>query len=260
MLIVERQRRIVRILKESGSAQLDDLAGALGVSASTIRRDLEALERRKLIERTHGGAIYRGEQSESADHRGEALSSRIGEHVREKQAIARWVAAMVQPHMTLLLDGGSTVVYAARAITVRPLQVVTNSLVIANHFADEDEVELVLVGGYLYPRAGVMVGPIATGCLADLYADLCFFSLAAIHESAAYNINMDMARVEQMMIQQAARSVLLMDSSKFGRKSLVRVCGLSEVDQIVTDAGVSGEWSGRLGERLVVVPSRSPSL
>lgn len=183
---------------------------------------------------------------------GPTLSARIGEHVAAKQAIARHVAAEIQPHMTLFLDGGSTVIYAARAIIARPLQVVTNSLAIAHHFADDEEVELVLTGGYLYPRAGVTVGPIATGCLSDLHADLCLFSLAAIHEDAAYNINMDMARVEQVMMRQAARSMLLMDSSKFGRKSLVRVCGLDEVDRIVTDAGIDPAWRDRLGDRLAV--------
>src|SRR5690606_31979693 len=93
----------------------------------------------------------------------------------------------------------------------------------------------------------------ATGTLADLYADLCLFSLAAIHEDSAYNINLDMARVEQIMLQQAARSIMLMDATKFGRKSLVRVCSLTEVDQIVTDAGIAPSWRGQLGDRLVVV-------
>lgn len=255
MLIVERHNRLVDILRQRGSAQLDELASALSVSASTVRRDLEALEKRGLVERTHGGAVFRAERPASADSIGQTLSTRINEHISAKEAIGRHVAERIQPHMTLLLDGGSTVIYAARAITVRPLQIVTNSLAIAHHFADDDEVELVLAGGYLYPRAGVTVGPIATGCLTDLHADLCLFSLAAIHEDAAYNINMDMARVEQVMMRQAARSLLLMDASKFGRKSLVRVCGLDEVDEIISDNAIDTTWRERLGDRLTIAPS-----
>ncbi|MEX0775313.1 MAG: DeoR/GlpR family DNA-binding transcription regulator [Phycisphaeraceae bacterium] len=255
MLIVERQDHLLETLRRQGVAQLEELARELDVSVSTVRRDLETMERRGIVERTHGGAIYRGEPSEppgGGEPASTPLSARMNEHVAQKQAIGRAAAAMVQPHMTLLLDGGSTVIYAARQIIARPLQVVTNSLSIANHFADQEDVELLLVGGSFYPRTGVTFGPIATGSLADLHADLLFYSLAGIYSEEAYNINLVMAEVEQVMMRQAAQSVMLMDSSKFGRKSLVRVCGLAEVHRIITDGGVGEEWRQQLGERLVV--------
>ena len=251
MLIVERQKKLLDLLREHGAAELDDLAQALSVSSSTIRRDLESLERQGLVKRTHGGAIYR--QFSESGQGAEAVAARMHERVAQKQAIARYVARLVQPHMTVLLDGGSTVVHAAQAIEARPIQVVTNSLSVANLFADDEQVELLVIGGNLYGRTGVLVGPIATGCLADLHADLLLFSLAGLYDEAAFNINLTMAQVEQVMIQQAARAMMLMDSSKFGRKSLVRVCGLDEVDSIVTDTGVRGDWRKDLGERLVVV-------
>lgn len=260
MLIVERQQRVLEILRARRAAELDELARELDVSASTIRRDLESLESRGLVERTHGGAVYRGDTAEprKADitpgqSTSTALAERMNESVAAKMAIARYAASQVRPQMTVLLDGGSTVIYAAQQITARPIQVVTNSLAVANLFADE-EVELILIGGTLYPRTGVMVGPIASGCLADLHADLLLFSLAGIHGDEAFNQNLAMAQVEQAMLRQAARSILLMDSTKFGRKSLARVCGLSEVDQIVTDSNIDAAWRERLGERLVVAP------
>ena len=253
MLIINRQQRLIELLRDQKTAELEDLARQLEVSGSTIRRDLEALEKQGVVARTHGGAIYRGEEAVRKSEGTEtALTARMGEKVEAKQAIARYAASLVQPNMTLLLDGGSTVIYACHLIVVRPLQVVTNSLAVAGHFADDKQVEVTLVGGRLYPRTGVMIGPIATGCLADLHADLCLFSAAAVHEDAAYNINLDMARVEQVMIQQAARSILLMDSSKFGRMSLVRICSLGEVDRIVTDEAIDPSWTERLGERLVI--------
>jgi DeoR/GlpR family transcriptional regulator of sugar metabolism len=154
--------------------------------------------------------------------------------------------------MTVLLDGGSTVLLAAQQIEARPIQVVTNSLSIAQHFADDEQAELMLIGGNLYPRSGVMVGPIATRCLSDLHADLLLFSLAGAFDDGFYNQNLAMAEIEQTMIRQAARSVLLMDSSKFGRKSLARVCGAEDVEAVLTDAGVSERWRKQFGERLVV--------
>jgi DeoR/GlpR family transcriptional regulator of sugar metabolism len=164
---------------------------------------------------------------------------------------------MVQPQMTVLLDGGSTVVYTAQQIVARPIQVVTNSLAVAGIFADDDQVELLVIGGNLYPRTGVLVGSIATGCLADLHADVLLFSLAGIFGNEAFNQNLMMAQVEQAMLRQAVVSMMLMDSSKFGRKSLARVCGLEEVDHIITDAGVDQTWRDQLGHRLVTVPDAS---
>lgn len=255
MLIVERQKRLLEMLRERGNAQLEDLSQALGVSVSTVRRDLDTMADRGVVERTHGGAVYRGTANGHADEPRSsrwALSVRMGERVQAKRAIGAAAAALVQPHMTLLMDGGSTVVFAAEQITARPLQIVTNSLSIANHFADDEQVELVLLGGSLYPRTEVTVGSITTGCMADLHADLLFFSLAGVYGDAAFNINLDMARVEQVMMQQAAESVLLMDASKFGRKSLVRVCGLGEVDRIITDDEIDAEWRDSLGDQLQV--------
>ena len=251
MLIIERHQHLLSILRTSGTAQLEDLARQLGVSASTVRRDLEQLEARGLVERTRAGAIYR---EPTAAEPAIALARRMNENVAAKEAIARVAGDLVQPHMTVLLDGGSTVVYAARRIRARPIQVVTNSLHIANHFSDDDQVELLLVGGSLYPRTGVLVGAIATGCLADLHADLLLFSLAGIYEHEAFNINLPMAEAEQVMMQQAARSVLLMDASKFGRKSLVRVCGVDEVDQVIADANLDIAWRERFADRVVVAP------
>jgi DeoR family fructose operon transcriptional repressor len=267
MLIVERQQRVLQMLRDRKAMELEELARELDVSASTIRRDLDALEREGIVERTHGGAVYIGQkqdtdesiiqgngvgQTNGVNQPKVVLTERLQEEVDAKKAIGRYAAAQIEPHMTVILDGGSTVIYAAQQITARPLQVVTNSLAIANLFADDEQVELLVIGGSLYPRTGVMVGSFATGCLADLYADLTLFSLAGIYEDAAFNINLPMAQVEQLMTRQAARSLLLMDSSKFGRKSLVRVCGLSEVDQIVTDQGIDDTWRAQLGDRLIV--------
>lgn len=252
MLIVERQQRVLEILRQRKTVELEDLARELDVSSSTIRRDLEALEVRGIVERTHGGAVFKGESKTGGGTGNLPLAERMTEQVAAKTLIGRAAAAMVQPHMTVLLDGGSTVVYAARQITARPIQVVTNSLSIANIFADEEQVELVVIGGTLYPRTSVTVGPIATGSLAELHADLLLFSLAGIYGDEAFNINLTMAEVEQVMMRQAARSVMLMDAGKFGRKSLARVCRLDEVDRIITDPGIAPEWTEQLGERLVV--------
>ena len=250
MLIVERQERLIEILRQSRTAELEELARRLDVSASTVRRDLESLEEQGVVERTHGGVIYRGQTQQSSI----TLAERMQDNISQKQAIGAVAAAMIQPQMTVLLDGGSSVIYAAKQITARPIQVVTPGLGVANLFAEDDQVEVLLVGGSLYPRIGVTIGPIATGTLAELHADILLFSLAGIFDDEAFNSNLAMAQVEQVMMQQAARSVLLMDADKFGRKSLARVCGLSELDTIISDTNLSQDWRDRLGDRLTIAP------
>lgn len=247
MLIVERQKKLLDIIREQKTAQLEALAEALGVSSSTVRRDVETLEAQGVVERTHGGVIFRPRNTSSL-----ALEERMNEMVEAKRQIGAAAAKLVEPGMTVYIDGGSTVQYCIEQITARPLQVVTNSLTVANFFAADDRVELLVLGGSHYPRTGVLIGPITTAALAQLHADVMLFSCAGLFENEVFNSNLVMAEVEKIAIKQAARKVLLMDSTKFGRKSLARVCAVDEVDLIITDGAIHERWTKLLGERLAV--------
>jgi len=247
MLIVERQKKLLDMLKEQKSAQLEALAETLGVSSSTVRRDVEVLEEQGLVERTHGGVIFRPRSTASL-----ALEERMREQVDAKRQIGAAAAKLVDPGMTVYIDGGSTVHYCIEQITARPLQVVTNSLTVANHFAVDERVELLVLGGSHYPRTGVLIGPITTQALSNLHADLLFFSCAGMYETEVFNSSLVMAEVERMAIRQAARKILLIDSTKFGRKSLARICSVDELDLIITDNAVSEKWRRILGDRLQV--------
>lgn len=247
MLIVERQKRLLEILRERESAQLDALAEVLAVSSSTVRRDVEALEEQGLVERTHGGVVFRPRSTASL-----AFEDRMNAQVDEKRVIGAAAGKLVEPGMTVYIDGGSTMHYAIGFIQARPLQVVTNSLTVALRFADDDRVELLVLGGSHYPRTGVLIGPITTQALAGLHMDLMLFSCAGMYENEVFNSNLVMAEVERLAIRQAARKVLLLDSTKFGRKSLARVCSAEELDLIITDGGVNERWRKMLGDRVQV--------
>ncbi len=249
MLIVDRQKKLLDIIKLKQSASLDALAEELAVSSSTVRRDIDALQTQGLVETTRGGVIYRGRGTSSL-----ALDQRMAEQVQAKTAIGRAAAALIEPGMTVLFDGGSTIRYTLEQVLVRPLQVVTNSLTVAAHFANDEQVELLLLGGALYPRSGVLVGPITTQALADIHADLLLFSVAGIFETEVFNSNLAMAEIEKLAIKQAARRVLLADSTKFGRKSLARVCGVEDLDLIISDDNLGQAWQLRLADRLKIAP------
>ncbi len=247
MLIVDRQKKLLDIIKLKQSASLDALAEELAVSSSTVRRDIDALQSQGLVDTTRGGVIFRGRGSSSL-----ALDQRMSVQVQAKRAIGKVAAALIEPGMTVFFDGGSTIRYTVEQVEVRPLQVVTNSLSVATYFANDENVEMLLLGGALYPRSGVLVGPITTQALADIHADLLLFSVAGVYETDVFNSNLAMVEVEKLAIKQAARRVLLADSTKFGRKSLARVCSVEDLELIISDEYLGQAWQTTLADRLKI--------
>ena len=127
----------------------------------------------------------------------------MGYQLDAKRQIARAAATLVQPGETILIDGGTTTFYLAEELLGRPLQIVTNSLPIANLFLNDENVELILTGGLMYPRYGVLLGPTAENMLATIHTKTLFFSVAGIHDGMLYNQNLLLVQAEQRMMQQA---------------------------------------------------------
>jgi DeoR family fructose operon transcriptional repressor len=238
MLIAERQSRLRDMLCRRGMADLDTIAAELNVSQSTVRRDIEALEQIGVVERTHGGVIWIGDRP-TANSRPYAFHQRMSYQVDAKRQIARAARKLVQPGQTVLLDGGTTTFYLAQELLGQPLQLVTNSLPIANLFLNDENVELVLTGGLMYPRYGVLLGPMAENMLATIHTKTLFLSVAGIHDGVLYNQNVLLVQAERRMMQQAQQVVLLADSGKFGQQALSQLCPLAEIDVVVSDAALA---------------------
>jgi DeoR family fructose operon transcriptional repressor len=239
MLIAERQSRLRELIARRGMSDLDSLSAELQVSQSTVRRDIEMLEHGGLVERTHGGVIWIGEKRDGA--RPYAFDQRMNYRLDLKQQIARAAKPLVRPEQTILIDGGTTTFYLARELLGQSMQLVTNSLPIANLFLNDENVELVLTGGQVYPRYGVLLGPMAESALAGIHAQTLFLSAAGIHEGMLYNQNSMLVQAEKRMMQQVQKVVLLADSSKFGQQALSALCRLDEIDTIVTDSALTPE-------------------
>jgi DeoR/GlpR family transcriptional regulator of sugar metabolism len=239
MLIPERQFRLKELLAARGMANLDSLAAELAVSSSTVRRDVETLEQAGLVQRTHGGVVWVGDKQ--PDTRPYAFSQRMSYQVAAKRRIAKAAAQLVQPGETILIDGGTTTYYLAEELIGRSLQLVTNSLPIADLFLNDDKVELILTGGLMYPRYGVLLGPMAESSIAAIHTKTLFMSVAGVHEGAMYNQNVLLVQAERKMMAQAQQTVLLIDSTKFGHQALSQLGEVSEADTVVTDAGLPDE-------------------
>jgi DeoR/GlpR family transcriptional regulator of sugar metabolism len=239
MMIAERQSLLRQLLSQRGMADLETLAAELRVSSSTVRRDLEQLEQQGLVKRTHGGVVWIGDKTNGA--RPYAFDQRMGYQDEAKRAIARAARSLISPGQTVLIDGGTTTFYLAQELLGQQLQLVTNSLPIANLFLNDENVELILTGGLMYPRYGVLLGPTAENTLSTIHTKTLFLSVAGVHNGGMYNQNLLLVQSERRMMEQAQEVVLLIDSGKFGQQALARLGDLSEVDTVVTDPAVTDE-------------------
>ena len=230
MLAETRRRLLLELIAQHGFAALDQLVRTLGVSESTIRRDLEALDAAGAVKRTHGGAVLLGEVRAMP-----ALEDRAGTAWPQKRAIGRTAAALVEDGDSVLLDGGTTTLEVARALVGRPVQVVTNSLPIANLLAASPETDLILIGGYIYPRTGVALGPMAIAAMADIRVQKAILGAGGIVADGIYNSNLLLVETERQMMASGREVVIVADRSKFGRQALARLCGLDAVQHLVVD-------------------------
>lgn len=253
-MIGERRRReIVARLQRSGYVEARSLAEDLGVDVSTIRRDLDALGRAGLVQRTHGGALAMG-GVEALDVPYEA--KRL-ERLVEKRAIAEYVAELIRDGDSVVLDSGSSTYALAEALRVRShLTVATNDIRIAHYFAARGGVRLLVSGGQLIDSVFTLVGSATLAFLGGVHFEWAVLGADAIDPVAGIsNFNTVEVPVKQAMIDAADRAVLLADSSKFGRRALATVVGVEAFDLIVTDDGLPVQERSPFGDRLVCVPA-----
>lgn len=237
----ERRARLRELIRSQGFVSLPDLRSALDVSESTIRRDLDYLVSEGEAQRTHGGVFFTGGAASLR-----LFQDRRAEHWDGKRQVAVAASGLIENHDTLLLDGGSTTYELARQLVGRPLQIVTNSLPVANLFASSDQVDLVLLGGYVHSRTGVSLGPYANQMLASLNVQKAVLSIAGADQRGYYNSNLLLVETERAMMQCADRTIVVADSSKFGKSSLAKLCDLSDVHTLVSDAALSPQWQQRV--------------
>ncbi|HVC94544.1 MAG TPA: DeoR/GlpR family DNA-binding transcription regulator [Pirellulales bacterium] len=241
MLVDERRNRLLELVRSRGFAALPDLAKELQVSQSTLRRDLDYLEDSGAAKRTHGGVFYTG-SSPKLPH----FDERQPAQWDKKQAIAARAAEMIEEGDTLLLDGGTTTYELARLLVGRRLQVVTNSLPVANLFASDPKTDLVLIGGYVYPRTGVSLGPYANEMLAHVNVRKTVLSVAGINNRGYFNSNLLLVETELAMMAAAEEVIVVADSTKFGRQSLAHLAALDAIDRLVVDGEISAAWQEKM--------------
>jgi DeoR/GlpR family transcriptional regulator of sugar metabolism len=232
----ERQLRIETYLQKVEFASLDELSECVDASTSTVRRDLTVLESKGVLRRTHGGARLVNPRSDEF-----AFSARDTHQLAEKEAIAKACADLIKSNQTIIIDAGTTVYHVARYLEDKKPQIITNSLPVANLYAGDTRLEVVLSGGVIYPRLGVLVGPLAVEAFSKLHADVAIMGAGGITLDGITNSHGLLIDIQRAMIHAAQKVVLCLDHTKFGRKSVSELCGLDSIDTIVTDSSAPKE-------------------
>lgn len=249
LLPAERHRRIQDILEERHVVRVSRLSDLLGVSEVTVRRDLEALERRGSLERIHGGAVATRRMRTEPRYL-DAMTT----YPEEKRRIGRAAAGLVEPGDTLFLNGGTTTLEVFRHLDVPDLKVITNHVGVALESTDRS-VELVLVGGQYRPPSNSLVGPFAADHLRRVNATRAFIGAEGISRRRGVTTPSAVeAEIAGLMIERTVGEVILVaDHSKMGTVADFVIVGLDRVDRLVTDGGIDEEYRAGLTEAGVEV-------
>ena len=159
----ERQKRVEEHLSKVEFASLDELSELVDASVSTVRRDLDFLEGKGILRRTHGGAMLVNLKSDEF-----TFSARDTHQLEEKEAIGQACAGLIFPNQTVIVDAGTTCFHVARHLEAKSPHIITNSLPVANTFSSSAKLEVVVSGGVIYPKLGVLVGPLAVASFSQL--------------------------------------------------------------------------------------------
>jgi DeoR family transcriptional regulator of aga operon len=232
MLIEERRQHILALIQSQGRVLVGNLSSSLGISQITIRKDLDHLQAKGLVQRTHGGAL----PASSGAMFDPTLQEKQKQHSREKQHIAAAAVKLIQEGQCVMLDSGTTTTAVAHALRrFTHLTIITNAINIAADLAGTD-FDVILTGGTLRRNSFSLVGPLAEDVLEEMHADILFLGVDGFDlEIGLTTPNVLESRVNRAMVKAARRVVVVCDSTKFNRRSLSRIVPPSAIHCIITD-------------------------
>lgn len=233
MLAAERHRKIIERLEEKAAVKVSELSELFSVTEKTVREDLEKLEEKGLLKRTHGGAVLvqGGEDSLLP------LQFPNVKHQPEKAAIAAAALTCIEPSDIIALDAGSTTLELARQLPNMPITVLTNDLLIIRELTAKDEVRLVVPGGYRHRN--LLIGAESQEWISRLNIHKLFLSTTGVHPEYGLTIfTEELARLKRLYLDNAKQIYCLADHSKFDKGALITYAGLDEIDAFITDEGI----------------------
>ena len=241
----ERHSIILETLMQHNSVLVTDLAEQLNVSSVTIRKDLTELERAKKLYRNHGKAILIDPYSENRN-----VSDKEKLCVEEKRAIGAMAASLITPKDSVIIASGTTVHALARNITTTDkLTVITASLEVANILSKDRDIDIIQLGGMLRHSSLSVVGKYAEAALSDFSCSKLFIGVDGIDlDYGITTTDMMEASLNRVMMQASQKTIVLADSSKFGRRGFSKIADMEDIDHIITDSHISATTASRIEE------------
>jgi DeoR/GlpR family transcriptional regulator of sugar metabolism len=253
MTPADRHQAIVEHLDAVGVCTYQDLAKLFGVSEMTIRRDVEKLAKRGGLIKVLGGL----QTPHAPENLYESpIQRRLPVHRPEKEQIARLAIQQIKPHQTIFLDGSTTCIVLARHIAreLSGLTVVTHSALVCLELGREASNTVFHLGGQYDPGSACCGGPTTEESARRFFVDVAFFSTKGfLPDEGTFESSLATLRIKQIIAEQAARVVLLVDHSKFGQRALCKVLDVSQIHEVVTDAGASASDAAQMERRGVTV-------
>ncbi|WP_144460820.1 DeoR/GlpR family DNA-binding transcription regulator [Siminovitchia fortis] len=234
MLPLERRNWIESQILANGKVEIEDLSNELNVSSMTIRRDLAELERLGKAIRTHGGAI-----SPDSLIREVPYSSKESRNINQKKVIAKNALPLIPKNANIILDSGTTTLELAKLLKSRnDITVITNDIKIAVELMDS-ELKVIVAGGELQTNVGALSGWPTQEFFKKIHVDLFFMGVHAIDLKAGITSpSFEKSLIKKLMLDSAAATWALIDSSKFNKKSFSTVCPITSLEGIITDDGL----------------------
>src|SRR5688572_17860472 len=232
----ERHQYILARVKKEGKVNVLDLCKDLNVSSVTIRKDLKLLEDKSLLYRTHGGATAGNPYTvDKPVNEKEKIRS------EEKMDIGAAAAKLIEPDDCIIIASGTTVLSLARNIKPEGhLTVITAALNVATELNHHPQVEVLVLGGILRKSSSSATGLYAERVLDDFSCSKLFLGVDGIDlDFGLTTTHVQEAQLNRKMIAASQKTIVLADSSKFGKRGFGRICGLEDVEQIITDSGIS---------------------
>ena len=246
----DRHRAILDLLDLQGSVSVLSLANLLNVSEVTIRKDLTVLEAQNKLYRTHGKAIpispYIGDRH---------INVKEKHHISEKTSVARFASKLVYENDSIIFASGTTILYAAKELLeMKGLTVITASVSVSEVLSQNKYIDVIQLGGLVRESSVSVVGPFAENMLKYFNCSKLFMGADGVDlDFGITTTNMMEANLNRMMMDCAQQTILLVDSSKFGKKGFSKICDIEKIDQIITDSNISSLVLESLRERGIEV-------
>jgi DeoR/GlpR family transcriptional regulator of sugar metabolism len=235
-----RNREILTLLSQQGELTVDEACSHFQISPATARRAFTNLAEEGRVEKFWGGIRELSETPSSLAGGMGPTRMRLEKNADAKRAIAREAAKLVPDDAIVFIDGGTTTLQIAPLLAERPVRIITNSLLVAYEIdrlrSGSEGAEVFMSGGFLYPRSALTVGPEAVAAISRYKASLAFLSTGGIDAGEFYNNHHLVVETEKAMLENAKKTYVLADSSKFGHREMIHQCGLSDVEAIITEA------------------------